>query len=292
MDTARSLGATAQLSNQESTQKVAQLPEDPLAEEITKLLNEVNHRCAKQHLDPEAQEALAESIDLLNTIALTDVLWLKDMQIVNAIHVSINALYSSPPNTDMASAIHRDLKERLQRASTARQTLYRSFRWSMMSTPTAAVVLGLFALLCFLSVVFWRASTAFTPQSVSKFLEIEPTALLLIAVVGALGSIVSIMIRIRTFTFGGNIPDAWPFFFFGLFKPIVGALFALFIVSALQAALIPAFQLPHDSGKSAWFFVTVAFLAGFSERFAGDIVTSMEASSESKPTQVPPTEKM
>jgi hypothetical protein len=292
VDTARSLGATAQLSNQESTQKVAQLPEDPLAEEITKLLNEVNHRCAKQHLDPEAQEALAESIDLLNTIALTDVLWLKDMQIVNAIHVSINALYSSPPNTDMASAIHRDLKERLQRASTARQTLYRSFRWSMMSTPTAAVVLGLFALLCFLSVVFWRASTAFTPQSVSKFLEIEPTALLLIAVVGALGSIVSIMIRIRTFTFGGNIPDAWPFFFFGLFKPIVGALFALFIVSALQAALIPAFQLPHDSGKSAWFFVTVAFLAGFSERFAGDIVTSMEASSESKPTQVPPTEKM
>lgn len=276
----------AQLIDQESTRKIIELNEEAIAKKITEILDEVNQRCEAKCLDPDAQKALAESISLLNTIALTDVLWLKDMQIVNAIHVSIKALFSDPPNTDLAKRIQDDLRKKLN--PKARQTLYRSFRWSMMSTPTAAVVLGLFALLCFLVLVFWRVSTAFTPQTISDFLKIEPSALLLIAVVGALGSIVSIMIRIRNFAFEG-VPDAWPFFFFGVFKPIVGALFALFIVSALQAALIPGFQVPDESGKSAWFFVTVAFLAGFSERFAGDIVTGMEASSQPKPTQVPPT---
>jgi hypothetical protein len=145
----------------------------------------------------------------------------------------------------------------------------------MRTSPSAVVVvgLGLLAYLLLFPAFIWGTQGRLSADALGDILKIDPRVLLLVAIVGALGSVVSIMMRIRVYAYT-RTPDPWPFLFFGLFKPIVGAVFALFLVAALQAALIPGFQQPKGV-EPEWFFVTVAFVAGFSERFAHDAVSTV-----------------
>jgi hypothetical protein len=208
--------------------------------------------------------------------------------VIEAIDLSVNAIFSNPPKTELAQRIHDHLKTRLY--PNVRQSLWRSFKRSMMSSPAAVVVIGLGVLFCLLLIAFWRVGSGFRVAEITNALGAEPAVLILIAFVGALGSIVSIMTRVRSFAFAGS-RDAWPFFFFGLFKPVVGAVFALFVFSALQAALIPGFEIPTEP-NGIWFIVAVAFLAGFSERFAGDVVDRLDDGyDQAEQPQVDPTRR-
>jgi hypothetical protein len=97
--------------------------------------------------------------------------------------------------------------------------------------------------------------------------------LVLITIVGALGSVTSIMVRLQELeSMRGHKPPV--LILFGFFKPIIGMFFALFFYAALNSGLIPALVIPD--GKELFFFLTIAFLAGFSERFAGDLLARVE----------------
>ena len=261
-----------QLIDEEFARKVTEINEEETSVRTRELIDKINQKCEAEPLDDQVQKTLAEAIGLLTDVALTDILWVKTPQVIDAIDLSVDALFANPPKTELAQGIHDHLKTRLYPST--RQTLWRSFKRSMMSSPAAVVVLGLGVLFCLLIIAFWRVGSGFRVAEITSALGAEPAVLVLIAFVGALGSIVSIMTRVRSFAFSGS-RDAWPFFFFGLFKPVVGAVFALFVFSALQAALIPGFEIPTEP-NGIWFIVAVAFLAGFSERFAGDVVDHLD----------------
>jgi hypothetical protein len=64
-------------------------------------------------------------------------------------------------------------------------------------------------------------------------------------------------------------------YFIGLFKPIVGSSFALFIYSVNESGII---ILNVDEGKKIFFLLSLSFIAGFSERFVPDVISGLEDS--------------
>jgi hypothetical protein len=61
--------------------------------------------------------------------------------------------------------------------------------------------------------------------------------------------------------------DLW---FLGALRPFVGAIFGLLMFGFLKSTLVPV-ELPADPTRQTFFLTSVAFLAGFIERFAQDV---------------------
>jgi hypothetical protein len=111
---------------------------------------------------------------------------------------------------------------------------------------------------------------------------------ILVVSAGTLGSIVSILTRIREFR-NENYRDSSLPIFVGLFKPIIGASFGVLMFALINSDLISISTLEGSQRKEerAFFFYSLAFVVGFSERLANDIVSRTEnmfASSPSTPT--------
>ncbi|WP_190802679.1 hypothetical protein [Leptolyngbya sp. FACHB-261] len=99
--------------------------------------------------------------------------------------------------------------------------------------------------------------------------------LILTGSAGALGSIISILTRIEQYQSKEYEDSALPIFI-GAFKPIIGASFGILIFTLVTAEIFP-FKIPQQESKGAAFFA-LAFIIGFSERFANDIVSRTENS--------------
>lgn len=82
--------------------------------------------------------------------------------------------------------------------------------------------------------------------------------------IGAHGSALSIVVRLRDFS---KRQPPMMAFFTGLFKPFIGMSFAQLSYSLLKSGLLPI-SVP----QSMWLYISVGFLAGFSERLAKDLV--------------------
>ena len=63
-------------------------------------------------------------------------------------------------------------------------------------------------------------------------------------------------------------------FWTGFFKPIIGSTFALFVFCAFASGLLNI----NGSVNQKFMYLTLAFVAGFSERFAPDLVSRLEGS--------------
>ncbi len=171
------------------------------------------------------------------------------------------ALTAPDPNLTLAREVRTDLEKQLKSPKILR--LIRS------GTPPTRVILGLGVLLyCVIPVL------GFAPILIGQgqFLGVDSSTLLLVALSGAIGSIVSIMVRIRDFA---RLQDPDPFlhFFTGLFKPVVGVSFALFVFAVLNAGILP---ISVEETKQLYFFAAIAFVSGFSERFATDVAARAE----------------
>ena len=86
---------------------------------------------------------------------------------------------------------------------------------------------------------------------------------------GAVGAIVSVMLRMRPDTRTGFSVDyevgRGPLFWLGAFRPVIGAIFASVLYFALESDFV---QLGTISQQNTFtFYAFVGFLAGFSERF-------------------------
>lgn len=93
-----------------------------------------------------------------------------------------------------------------------------------------------------------------------------------VVIAGALGSTVSMMGRIQDID-PLRLSDRWLPFLMGLFRPIIGIAFALFAAACIQSELI-TFAVNDD--KRIFFVLAVAFVAGFSERLAPDLIDKVE----------------
>jgi hypothetical protein len=131
--------------------------------------------------------------------------------------------------------------------------------------PPTRGILGLGTLLHFVIL----ALVIFLPSALAKIdiFSIVPLFLLV-----AIESVISILVRLQDSELLKNT-DPTMLFLTGLFKPIIGTTFALFVFAMLSSGLIPV---TVDPAKAPYFFTALAFVSGFSERFAKDIAAWAE----------------
>jgi hypothetical protein len=102
-----------------------------------------------------------------------------------------------------------------------------------------------------------------------------PTDLPIFGIVaaGGVGAIVSVMSRLTSNKLRVD-PSAGPLLvrLAGGFRPVVGAIFGLAIFVFVQATVLPI-KITVTGIQLNYFYLAIAFLAGFSERFAQDAIT-------------------
>jgi hypothetical protein len=108
------------------------------------------------------------------------------------------------------------------------------------------------------------------------FSQEEINRMFLVVVSGSLGSVVSVMVRLRSVDAQNRAKSMAPFFS-GFFKPIIGTAFALFIVALFETNIV-SFPSIQSGTPQKYLYVALAFTAGFSEILVPDILTKTERS--------------
>ena len=135
-------------------------------------------------------------------------------------------------------------------------------------------------------------SSSYSEQLKSSSDTINPNrhifyGLVYAATAGVLGSVASILLRIIDFT-DKKYDDPLIPLFIGLFRPLIGLIFGIFIFSLISSnTLIKIdFMITQDQNSSSLitnkarqdlFIFSCAFLVGFSERFASDLLKKTES---------------
>jgi hypothetical protein len=107
---------------------------------------------------------------------------------------------------------------------------------------------------------------------------------------GTLGSAISILIRINDFEKQDATDPIIPIFT-GAFKPIIGSSFGLLIYAMFSSGIISVQIVPTDTVRGhEFFFCSLAFVIGFSERLAKDVIKRTEETllGEAEPYTPPP----
>jgi hypothetical protein len=114
--------------------------------------------------------------------------------------------------------------------------------------------------------------------------------LLATALAGGAGAVVSVMMRMTRDQLSLNYESGLPTIrLLGVIRPLLGALFGGAVYLLLAGELITITAAPKDSTKLIYFYTGIAFLAGFSERWAQDVVTGKSGgSAASAAASVPP----
>jgi hypothetical protein len=93
---------------------------------------------------------------------------------------------------------------------------------------------------------------------------------------GALGALVSVIARINDGTFALDYDVSRRYsLFLGALRPVIGAIFGMAVYLAISSGLLDVFKVPTADADHFAFLCVVAFIAGFSERWAQDTLTSV-----------------
>jgi hypothetical protein len=153
-------------------------------------------------------------------------------------------------------------------------------------SPSALVLCAIIMSLCVWSIIF--GITTLIDEHLhndQNFMNMGPLKVFTFAAI--LGGITSIAIRLLEFSSSSSI-DPFAAFWTVVLKPVIGAVFAIFIYGALASGLISfGFLPPTDFGitgdgqwhltlKGHYILWVMCFLAGFSERFAWDFISRAE----------------
>ena len=100
---------------------------------------------------------------------------------------------------------------------------------------------------------------------------------ILVAVsMGALGSAVSIIVRYNKFIEQSKEGES-DLFFTGFSRPIVGMSFAIFAVALIESGVFSGiFTITKQQSRTVYLYMSIAFIAGFSERLVEDVVIKTE----------------
>jgi len=93
---------------------------------------------------------------------------------------------------------------------------------------------------------------------------------------GALGSAVSIIVRYNKFIEQSKEGES-DLFFTGFFRPFVGMSFAIFAVALIESGVFSGiFTITKQQSRTVYLYMSIAFIAGFSERLVEDLVIKTE----------------
>jgi hypothetical protein len=230
--------------------------------------------------DEEIQYELALWVELLETSKddLREGTRSKDeilQRLVREAGVAVTALLSDKPELVFARSLRLQAEnELLRHDGWLKRTLIRFTDGS----PVLTVCLGAFgAAAAGLAIVLATVLLRGTP------LAIDPTALIPFdvahssAIAGAafLGGLVSMLSRLQAFSRLGDFDQVF-LFFNALFKPLIGVIFGLFAFAFWKSGLLPLDKELLQASLTPYQVWTVGFLAGFSERFANDVISRGE----------------
>jgi hypothetical protein len=241
------------------------------AARVDKLLSDLKVEVEGADQEIPAAEQLAELVNILPGVARSGT-----PHLIAVAEVTAAALMN--PNT--SPTIGKKLVGMLR----GQIWLYRLVGYS----APMATGLGLFIFFCLflvLTPIFLDSLLINLAAGIDAFLGVSLSVLILIGMAGALGSIVSVMTRIDGSVFKEGTAGPQAYVIIGLTKPIVGAAFALFVFALLQSPLVPL-DIPQPSAENAqntagFLYLALAFVAGFSERFATGLATRAEQSTGS-----------
>ncbi len=171
----------------------------------------------------------------------------------------------------LAGRVDRLMQE-VGAAVRVRRSTWQKFRRRYRLLP---LMLGLgVGILVFASAYFAIFALLGPRQRFLGFDEPTVTNIALVTLTGALGASVSLVLRIRDFSKLKEI-DAEVLLYTAIFKPILGAAFSLFVFLALNAGII---TINIAQGREKFLYGAAAFVAGFSERFAKDVISKVAGS--------------
>jgi hypothetical protein len=231
-----------------------------IKKEALELLDEIQ-ACSLSASDEELQKELGQLINHVSYIARKG-----DDFLLKSAKIALSSLLRSPPHVVVAKEVNSNLAHR-------KKPPYDKM------TPSTKVILGLCFCFYFAFSLLIVGGTGF--KIPEHFFGVSSSLILLAAGSGAIGSIVSIMSRVGEFS-DMETKDHMVYFFTGLFKPVIGTAFAVFIFCLIKAGIVPI-DLGNET-REVLVISAIAFLSGFSERFASDFTKKAESSIGAKAT--------
>ena len=226
--------------------------------------------------DEEIQYELACWIELLETSKddLREGARSKDdilLRLVREAGAAVAALLSDKPELVFARSLRVQAENELLRHNGwVKRTLIRFTDGS----PVLTVCLGAFgAAAAGLAVLLLQL----TPLAVDVSALVPFNAAHVSAVAGAafLGGLVSMLSRLQSFSRLGDFDHVF-LFFNALFKPLIGVIFGLFAYAFWRSGLLPLDKELLQASLTPYQIWVIGFLAGFSERFAKDLISRGE----------------
>lgn len=279
-----------------------------------------------RNLDRSLQEELSNLINLLQDIEKRFICNSKKVKEcdtrqaqlnanIDFIEVAILALFQKRPNLCLAKRIRRQIEYAVHESFHPIRGAVKNSILKVVhlgATPSKVLLGMAVALPLYLSALFGSINTlteanSTNPSTVridstSRFetlnspaknslMSVETFAVLtLVASAGALGSVISILTRIEKYQ-NKDYDDSMLPIFIGAAKPLIGASFGVLVFTLICANISPIQLSPNANTPETkgFTFFSLAFLIGFSERFAHDIVsraeTSFSASSHANDTK-------
>ncbi|QHG16224.1 hypothetical protein [Nostoc sp. ATCC 53789] len=116
-------------------------------------------------------------------------------------------------------------------------------------------------------------------SQIQLFFE-RSTLIMVAGFAGTFGSIISILIRLKKYQDSDYKGSAAPILV-GFAKPLIGTAFGILIFTIINSNIISTIQVPksqeqEDTNIKYYFFFSIAFIVGFSERLADDIIQRAE----------------
>ena len=112
---------------------------------------------------------------------------------------------------------------------------------------------------------------------------------------GALGSITSLVVRSKKYIEQSEEEEK-DLFFVGFLHPFVGMSFAIFTVALIESGIflsvsgIPdnstAIQNRERTSRTVYYYMAIAFIAGFSERLVQDLISKTDKNTQNKSQKI------
>jgi hypothetical protein len=197
---------------------------------------------------------------------------------------SLLALVDAPSQPPDAASRREILKEEEAKLRLTEREYRRTATRQAQLVYVAGALAGAVFLTALVLLVLWlismRTQLAWLPRDTAKGTEasVSLSLLYLCAIAGGLGAIVSLVARINMnsvavdYEAGRGVTFA-----LGTLRPGLGAVFGIAFYAAIASGLLDLFKVPTgDDQNQFYFFLVIAFLAGFSERWARDVLMDLD----------------
>ena len=201
------------------------------------------------------------------------------------------ALVDAPSQPQDPASRKEILKDEEAKLKTTEREYRRTATRQAQLVYVAGALAGAIFLTALVLLVLWlislRTQLAWLPQDGGTGTGAQRTVslslLYLCAIAGGLGAIVSLVARINTNTCTVDYEAGRGVTFaLGTLRPALGAVFGIAFYAAIVSGLLDLFKVPTgDDTKQFYFFLVIAFLSGFSERWARDVLIDLDGA---KPT--------